>query len=51
MGYGMDEEDVGGYLAEQDFYAEECDGECRECEYKYQCDSSDYNRRRRGKWQ
>jgi hypothetical protein len=51
MGYGMDEEDIGGYLADQDFYAEECEGNCKKCPYKYGCQSSDYNRRRLGRWQ
>ena len=45
MGYGWDEEDVGGILAEQDSYEEECeelDGECRYCPHKYTCWSSYY---------
>ena len=40
--------DEGGYLAEQDFYAEECEnyeGECHRCPYKYRCQSSDYNQK------
>lgn len=45
--------DEGGYLAEQDFYAEECEnyeGECHKCPYKYRCQSSDYNQRRLGRY-
>ena len=45
--------DDGGYLAEQDFYAEECEyykGECNICPHKYRCESSDYNQRRLGRY-
>ena len=49
MSYAEDFEDVGGYFAEQDYYAEECDeyeGECKRCPHKKRCQSSDYNKRR-----
>ncbi len=39
--------DDGGLLAEQDFYAEDCeeyDGNCRRCPHKYHCWSSEYRR-------
>ena len=54
MGYGWDEEDVGGYLAEQDSYIEDCefyDGDCSKCPFICSCRGSDYNRRRLGRWQ
>lgn len=54
MGYGMDEEDVGGFLAEQDSFTEDCEkyeGNCRWCPNEYTCQSSDYNRRRIERWQ
>lgn len=53
MGYGWDEEDVGGYFAEQDSYIEDCefyDGKCGKCPHKYSCQSSDYNQRRLGEY-
>ena len=40
-------DDDGGLLAEQDFYAEDCedyDGDCHRCTHKYNCWSSDYRR-------
>ena len=48
----MDDEDVGGLLAEQDSYIEDCDdndGDCTICEHKYVCWASEYrqNPRRR----
>ena len=50
MSYAEDFEDTGGILAEQDYFAEDCenyDGECSECPHKYQCWSSTYNENRR----
>ncbi len=49
MSYADDFEDIGGYFADQDFFAEECedyDGNCRKCPYKYECESSDYVKHR-----
>lgn len=54
MGYGWDEEDIGGYLADQDSYVDDCEeyeGNCKKCPHRYNCQSSDYNKRRLGKWQ
>ena len=53
MSYADDFEDVGGYLADQDFYAEECenyDGNCKKCPYEHHCQSSDYNKAKLERW-
>ena len=53
MSYADDCEDIGGWYAEQDFYAEECadnDGECSKCPHRRRCSSSDYNQARRERW-
>lgn len=53
MSYGEEISDDGAYLAEQDYYAEQCeinDGDCRICPHKYECQSSDYNRERMGRY-
>ena len=47
MSYGEEISDDGAYLAEQDYYAEQCeinDGDCKVCPHKYECQSSDYKR-------
>lgn len=46
-------DDIGGYYADQDFYAEECgeyDGNCLICPYRYECDCSDLKKRTRKDW-
>ena len=53
MSYADDFEDVGGILAEQDSYIEDCEeyeGNCRRCPNKYNCWSSTYRNRGKGKW-
>ncbi len=46
MSYAEDCEDIGGYLADldfySDFYAEECIDDCGKCDWKYECPNSDY---------
>ena len=42
MSYAEDCEDIGGYLADLDFYAEECIDDCGRCDWKYECPNSDY---------
>ena len=50
MSYAEDCEDIGGYLADLDFYteedldfyAEECIDDCGHCDWKYECPNSDY---------
>ena len=45
MSYAEDFEDIGGWYANQDYYAEACeeyDGNCRKCDCKYECDKSQY---------
>ena len=51
MSYAEDFEDIGGIMAEQDSYAEDCDdyeGDCKRCPNQYSCWNSDYVKRR--KW-
>ena len=53
MSYADDFEDVGGYLAEQDSFIEDCEeyeGNCKACPNQYQCDASDYNVQRKRKY-
>lgn len=53
MSYADDFEDVGGILAEQDSYIDDCEeyeGNCKRCPNKYSCWSSDYSRNRINKW-
>lgn len=43
MSYAEDCEDIGGYLADLDFGAEEeCIDDCYHCDWKYECPDSDY---------
>lgn len=49
MSYAEDFEDVGGYYAEMDFYAEECEDNCIICEYQYECPNSDLLLKKRRK--
>ena len=42
MSYAEDCEDIGGYLADLDFDAEECIDDCYHCDWKYECPDSDY---------
>jgi hypothetical protein len=42
MSYAEDCEDIGGYLADLDFYAGECIDDCNRCDWKYECPNSDY---------
>ena len=42
MSYAEDCEDIGGYHADLDFYAEECMDDCDHCDWKYECPNSDY---------
>jgi len=48
MSYAENCEDIGGYLAdldfytEEDFYAGECTYDCDHCDWKYECPNSDY---------
>ena len=53
MSYADDFEDVGGILAEQDSYIDDCEeyeGNCKRCPNKYSCWSSDYSRNRINRW-
>lgn len=54
MSYADDFEDIGGILSEQDSYIEDCEeyeGNCRRCPNKYNCWSSTYRNRGKGRWQ
>lgn len=53
MSYADDFEDIGGYYAEQDSYAEDCEeyeGECKKCPNKWNCDGSYYKQRMIENW-
>lgn len=55
MSWAEDAEDIGGYLANQDYIArccEDAEGDCSICDAKHECDSSDYREEKyhRNRW-